>query len=692
MQSFEPGPGADPRTTRRTARRRRASRLRILGVVVAAVVVAGATLAGWALISHRTSHRAAPTGKAPAVPVATTRSQPATAASVALALPNVKPGPVPGYLLVADRNNNRLLILSPAKKIVWRFPRPGDIKAGQSFHDPDDAFFTPDHLGISTNEEFNYQMALISLRRHRITWSYGRAGVAGSAAGELSNPDDAYLLSRNRMMVADIRNCRVLIVDKAHRIVRSYGSPSRCYHHPPDSFSSPNGATPLADGGVLITEIGGWIDRLDRNGRLVYTVRTPTSYPSDAQLLPDGNLLVAGFNTPGRVDILSRTGAIRWTYSPASGPGSLDRPSLAVRWPNGMIAVTDDWHHRIVVIDPKTKRIVWQYGHFGVASSAPGYLSKPDGLDLLPAVAQRVTAQAATRRVVPAGRTARSVSKAPQLTARVVGHLSTPAARVSVVALPHGEIAALGGLTAGGSSDQVLVGRPSALRSVGRLPVATHDAAAAVLGGRVFLFGGGQTTSFDAIDRLDPATGAVKRVGTIGEPLSDLGAATVGAATYLVGGYTGATWATAIQRFVPGHVPTVVGRLPSGLRYAGVAPLGGRVYVAGGVTTAGTSSAILVFDPARGTVRRIGSLPHPVAHGALVALGRALYLIGGTDAAGSPLATLVRIDPRTGKTTGGGALPHALSDAGAAVTGGAIVVVGGKSTSPTADILELRPT
>ena len=114
--------------------------------------------------------------------------------------------------------------------------------------------------------------------------------------------------------------------------------------------------------------------------------------------------------------------------------------------------------------------------------------------------------------------------------------------------------------------------------------------------------------------------------------------------------------------------------------------------MAGGATTAGTSSAILVFDPSRGTVRRIGSLPHPVAHGALVALGQSLYLIGGTDTAGSPLATVIRIDPHTGKTTTAGSLPHPLADAGAAATGGAIVVVGGKSTSPTADVLEIRPT
>jgi hypothetical protein len=114
-------------------------------------------------------------------------------------------------------------------------------------------------------------------------------------------------------------------------------------------------------------------------------VRTPTTYPSDAQLLPNGNILVAGFDTPGRVDEITPRGRIVWTFAP-SGYWSLDRPSLAVRWPNGMIAITDDWHHRVLVVDPHTKKVVWSYGHFNRPGSAPGYLDKPDGLDLLPAV------------------------------------------------------------------------------------------------------------------------------------------------------------------------------------------------------------------------------------------------------------------------------------------------------------------
>ncbi len=286
----------------------------------------------------------------------------------ALGLPPVAPGPVPGYLLIADRNANKLLIVSPSKRIVWQFPRSGDLRPGESFFNPDDAFFTPGFRSIVTNEEFNDTIAEIDIATHRIVWSYGRPGVAGSGSGELSNPDDAYVWRNGTVTVADIKNCRVQRIDRAGRVVAEIGSAGNCGHDPPRTLSSPNGATPLPDGGMLVTEIGGWVDRLDARNHLVFSLRTPTSYPSDAQLLPNGNVLVAGFNTPGRVDEITPQGTIVWTYGPSSGPGALDRPSLAVRWPNGMIAVTDDWHHRIVVIDPRTKQIVWQYGHLGVPS------------------------------------------------------------------------------------------------------------------------------------------------------------------------------------------------------------------------------------------------------------------------------------------------------------------------------------
>ena len=467
---------------------------------------------------------------------------PKTPAERVLGLPPLKPGPVPGYLMIADRNNNRIIILNPhTRKIVWRFPGPGDIKPGQSFHDPDDAFFAPGYRSITINEEYNQTMSQIDLKTHRIVWSFGHPGVRGSAYGYLSNPDDAYLLPNGLFMVADIQNCRVLFVNRAKKVVREIGHAGSCGHNPPQGLSSPNGATPLPDGGVLVTEIGGWVDRISKSGRLLWTIRTPTTYPSDAQLLPNGNVLVAGFNTPGRVDEITPSGRVVWTYAP-TGQWSLDRPSLAERWPNGMIAITDDWHHRVVVVNPRTKQVVWSYGHLNQPSSAPGYLSKPDGLDLLPAVPQRAPAA----RTTTAATTSAAPSSATKTALRVtrIGSLPQVLSKSSAVALPGGRLMVLGGYTGSASVDTILLGTPSHLRVAGRLPVAGHDAAAVLLGGKVLRFGGGEATSVPAVTRVDPATGRASTAPSLDEALSDLGAVVIGGHAYLVGGYTGSQYAS----------------------------------------------------------------------------------------------------------------------------------------------------
>src|SRR5262249_32889195 len=127
--------------------------------------------------------------------------------------------------------------------------------------------------------------------------------------------------------------------------------------------------------------------RLDRAGRLVWSVRAPFSYPSDAQLLRNGNVLVCAFTTPGRVVELTRAGRVVWSFGAVSGATRLHPPSLAIPLPNRLLAVSGAWRHRVVVVNPRTKHVVWQYGHTDVASASPGYLDKPDGVDFLPAPA-----------------------------------------------------------------------------------------------------------------------------------------------------------------------------------------------------------------------------------------------------------------------------------------------------------------
>jgi len=562
-------------------------------------------------------------------------------------------GPLPRDLLIADRDNNRVLLVTPAKRIVWQ---------STNLLGPDDAFFTPGGRTIITNEEFNNTLTEVAIATKQRVWRYGHDAVAGSGPGYLNTPDDAYRLPNGRTTLADIRNCRIVELSHTKRVTRVLGG--SCIHDPPRGFASPNGDTPLPDGGLLVTEIGppGWIDRLDARGRLVWAIRSPIAYPSDAQLLPDGRILVCGFTDPGRIVILDRSGRIHWSFGASSGRNMLNKPSLALRLPNGLIAANDDYNERVILIDPAKHRIVWQYGHTGVAGSAAGYLNKPDGIDLAP--------QGLVLPHAPPVHHSSSVAR--------VGSLPASLSRASAVVLPGGRLLVLGGLVGGASTSDVLLGPPGRLRRSGHLPVPTHDAAAALLGGSAYLFGGGQAASTDAIVRIDPATGAARRAGSLGEPLSDLGAATVGSSAYLVGGYTGTRFATAILRFTPPGSIRVVARLPAGLRYAGVAALGETVYVAGGLTTSGPTDAVFAFDTRTRKLRRLAPLPAPVAHVALAAVGGSLYLVGGGS------THVLRIDPATGQARRVATLPQPLADTAAVDLDGRLLVIGGGTSAITA--------
>jgi hypothetical protein len=46
--------------------------------------------------------------------------------------------------------------------------------------------------------------------------------------------------------------------------------------------------------------------------------------------------------------------------------------------------VSDKVNNRLIVVDPRTNAIVWQYGHTKVPGSTPGFLNNPTGMDLYP--------------------------------------------------------------------------------------------------------------------------------------------------------------------------------------------------------------------------------------------------------------------------------------------------------------------
>ena len=213
-----------------------------------------------------------------------------------------------GRLLVADRGNNRLLLMDAQMQVIWQYPPRSSPRHGPRLYFPDDAFFTDHGTAILSNQEQNETIIKIAYPSGRIIWSYGHPRQAGTASGYLSEPDDAYLLKNGQITVADANNCRVLVINANRTVAHQIGATGICAHHPPTSMGSPNGDTPLPDGNLLVSEItGAWVSEYTMTGTLAWTVHLPISYPSDPQQLGPDRYLIADYAALLRSTIQSTT-------------------------------------------------------------------------------------------------------------------------------------------------------------------------------------------------------------------------------------------------------------------------------------------------------------------------------------------------------------------------------------------------
>jgi hypothetical protein len=321
-------------------------------------------------------------GKASSQVTASARGSSSDGGLLAGSNPSVLPGPV----LIADRDNNRLLEVSPTGQVLWRFPESGDLAPEQSFNLPDDAFFSPDGSEIVATQEDDFVISIVDVAHSRIVYRYGHPGVPGSEPGYLHNPDDALLTPGGAILSADIKNCRIVVIrPPAHYVTQQLGETGNCTHELGVSYGSPNGAFPMSNGDTVVTEINGdWIDVLGPGGKPVTDTPPPGfSYPSDTNEVSPGVFLSVDYTNPGAIETFTTSGRLLWRYEP-QGTEALNQPSLALPLPNGDFLANDDKNQRVIVVDPHTNRVVWQYGHIHQAGSGPGYLSNPDGVDLAP--------------------------------------------------------------------------------------------------------------------------------------------------------------------------------------------------------------------------------------------------------------------------------------------------------------------
>jgi N-acetylneuraminic acid mutarotase len=252
------------------------------------------------------------------------------------------------------------------------------------------------------------------------------------------------------------------------------------------------------------------------------------------------------------------------------------------------------------------------------------------------------------------------------------------------VAVGHGgAVLVAGGLAASNASTggvfrlNVATG---ALTSLGSLPQVFHDAAGAVIGRALYVFGGGAAASSSAVQRFDLGSRTSAVVARLPHPLSDVASAATADSVYLVGGYDGQTPRREIYRTRDGVHFRQVATLPVGLRYPAVAAAGHDVVIAGGTAASGAVRSVFLLDTRTNRLSSFGRLPAATAHAEAFAVGGNVYVGGGVDAAGQESGSISMIDLAHRRIVRvAGTIP--VHDAATVVLGRSVWILGGATSA-----------
>ncbi len=86
-------------------------------------------------------------------------------------------GPLPGALLIADRGNDRILLVDTHRRVLWSFPTARDRALGRRLVFDDDTFVKPGGKALVTNEEDHGDILSIDIKTHRVTRLFGVPGI-----------------------------------------------------------------------------------------------------------------------------------------------------------------------------------------------------------------------------------------------------------------------------------------------------------------------------------------------------------------------------------------------------------------------------------------------------------------------------------------------------------------------------------
>ncbi len=211
-----------------------------------------------------------------------------------------------------------------------------------------------DTLIADAGDEIRRGSEIIQVDRNgQIVWSYTENLIFAHSAQRLPN---------GNTLITDTTHNRVIEVTYEKEVVfdsnlwgGGTGKLSDGSH-----LSYPNDAHVMSDGNLIITDRNN--DRCviaDKAGKMLWQYSEGIKHPHNADPLPNGNVIIAD-SDQNRIIEVNRDKRIVWSYGDKEGHEKLAWPRDADRLENGNTLICDSKNSRVFEVDPKGK-LVWNF-------------------------------------------------------------------------------------------------------------------------------------------------------------------------------------------------------------------------------------------------------------------------------------------------------------------------------------------
>lgn len=206
-----------------------------------------------------------------------------------------------GNTLIADTTNNRVIEVSPDKKIVF-----------------------------STDD-----------------WSDGTGIMSDNT--HLGYPNDAHILGNGKLIITDRNNNRCVIVSREGEVEWFYDR----------DIKHPHNCDMLSNGNVIIADSDGKrVIEVNMQKEIVWEYSNGLDWPRDAERRDNGNTVITDSRNSRIIEVNSE-GDIVWQYKVPYFANFYDADILD----NGNLLISDQQHHQVLEVDP-FGNIVWAFRNY----------------------------------------------------------------------------------------------------------------------------------------------------------------------------------------------------------------------------------------------------------------------------------------------------------------------------------------